>query len=368
MTSHGWRRMPTMLLAILLALAGSPALASTIAIQDIVDLKGQGSDRLWGIGLVVGLPGTGDDASSLPTLRKLARVLEHGAAPAGGLAELADSRSVAIVMVSVELPKTGIKAGDEFDALVHTMHSAESLEGGSLVLTAMTGPLPGQGVYAQASGRITIDGLVPTAGRITRGVRMVEDIDKPVIDASGVVTLHIRPPYAGWTTSHYIAMLINSDHFAEDGAPEPAIAIDDRTVRVTLPRVGLRDPAVYIAGMLALSFEPSVLDLPARVVVNQDRGTFVVTGNVAISPAIVSHNRLVVRTVTPPIAPTPENPEIRESSLTAVTTQDPEAPAMVEVEALLDALNRLDVPSAERIGILRQLHRVGALHAELIVE
>lgn len=351
---------------------GAGVARGNVTVQDLVRLEGYGASELWGIGLVTGLDGTGDGGDILPVARPLAKLLERGANPVPDLAELADSNAVALVMVTVPLPERGVKKGDELDAYVQTLYSASSLENGRLFITMLTGPLPGQGVYATASGEIVLEGTTATSGRVRLGARMIENVDKPVVSSRGTVTLNIMPRYGGWPAADLIASTINQDAqglFIEGMEIEPiAVARDERTVVVEIPDADLSRPSAFISSMLTITLDETLLELPARVVINEDAGSIVLTGNVTISPSVVSHRDLVVTTVTPEVAPTPQRPRVERGSATVVGTGDESEPAAARAADLLEALRALSVPVSDQIVILKQLHRGGQLHGELIFE
>ncbi len=88
----------------------------------------------------------------------------------------------------------------------------------------------------------------------------------------------------------------------------------------------------------------------ARVVVNPQQGTIIVTGEVEISPAIIAHKNLNVEIANPFV-------EVRNQD----GAQSPQ-----QLADLVNALNQLKVPTDDIIGILRELHYSGRLHAEFI--
>jgi len=342
---------------------------AAVSLQELVRLEGYGSDEIWGLGLVLGLEGTGDGGDMPANARPLAQLLERGGNALPELEELAKTRSAALVMVSAKLPEEGVKRGDVVDVQVTTMLTAKSLQGGRLFLAPLVGPMPGQGVFAMASGEVTLDGLTRTSGRVRGGARMIADIEKSVVTERGTIRLSIRPQYASWTTTTLIASQVNQDRrgFLTDDAQRLAIALDERTVEVRIPEPYLSDPSGFISDILKVQFDESLLALPARVIVNEARGQVAISGNVTFSPAAVSHANLVVTVVTPDIVPTPLNPRVESWSVTGVDTTG-DARSLAKLSDLMDALRQLEVPVRDQIAILHQLHKLGALHGEFIVE
>ena len=344
---------------------GSPAHGLTI--DDMTRLDGYGKSPLRGLGLVVGLDGTGDSPNG-PMLRQLAKFLENNGSPIPDLQELSNVKNIALVTVMCEIPEEGALRGDTFDASVELMFDASSLEGGRLYITPMMGPLPGQGVWAMAQGRISIEGDHKTAGRVRLGAQMIFDHSPQVLSKGGTLRLNIKPQYAGWATAELLANTINQDRkgFFETSA-DVARALDAKSVLVQVPGPDLASPGNFIGGILTITLDPSLLVLPAKVIVNGREGTIVVSGNVEISLAVISHENLVVTTVTPSVPPTLENPNVSAGSWQSIGTRG-DARSLAKLDDLLQAMKRLDVPVKSQIGILKKLHLGGHLHAEFIEE
>ncbi|NJL32277.1 MAG: flagellar basal body P-ring protein FlgI [Phycisphaerales bacterium] len=98
---------------------------------------------------------------------------------------------------------------------------------------------------------------------------------------------------------------------------------------------------------------------------NERTGTIVVTGDVQISPVIISHKGLTITTLTPPPQPSVLNPLREAHNFMAMDTEKRAANRLAD---LLTALNQLKVEAPDRIAILKELHRSGKLHAQLIME
>lgn len=346
------------------------ASVQAISLQEMTRLEGQGESTIWGLGFVIGLPGTGDSAETLPLARQLAKLLGAGGSPVPNLEELSDAQNIAMVMVTCTIPKEGARRGDKIDVHVQAWHAAESLEGGRLFITPMRGPTQATAqVYAFAEGPVVFDGPTRTSGRVRGGARISSDIKmESSISRTGTITLIIEPPYASWATSKLVASAINSERQGlEETAVDLARSIDDRSVRVLIPEAELSDPAAFIASIQDIRLDQSLLSMPARIIVNEANGTIIVTGHVEISPAVISHRDLVVTTIEPPRPVTPDNPAINQTSWTSLSVGASDR-QRARVQELLEAFKALDVSVADQIAILSKLRAVGALHAEFIVE
>lgn len=340
-------------------------------VRDVCRIKGQGSSVLQGLGLVVGLNGSGDSGEELVMARPLAAVLANNGLPIGDFEELASSQSVALVLVQCRTPKEGSQVDDRLDITVSVINSATSLEGGELYLTPLTGPYPGSPVFAMAAGPIELDGANPARGRVRGGAQITQGIHAaPIADSFELV---LETPFAGYQSAVHVAERIRDEHllrpsgFDEAAAELIAEPIDDRTIRVRIPPESRLHRAEFIADVMNTLIDPSQMKLPAQVIVNRESGAIVVTGDVRISLVAISHKNLVIRRITPEPEPTPANPVIETDRVVGLgtTPRDRERAAL---EDLLDAFKQLSVPVEDQIQILQMMHKTGRLHAELIID
>lgn len=380
-----WRL--TTRLGIAAVLATGPA-ALAVKIGDITHLQGSRTNRLSGMGLVIGLSGTGDGGKYGPAMRPLAQLHGRFANPVVSLEDLKNAKNVAIVQVDVTLPENGAREGDRVDVQVSSVGAAKSLAGGRLLLTPLVGPHPDdpRGVMALAAGPIQLeDQLTPTVGRIAKGATLEQDwihtfvapgrdLPEPIRSRGWVrleepyVTLLLDEPHAEWAMAYTIAQSINEESsIAEIGTgsahTQIAMAIDPHTVLVRVPETERANLAPFLARIESLQlFMPFT---EARVVVHRKSGSIVITGDVEISPAVVTYRGLTITTVLPETPPTAENPKVVERDFVAI---DPQRKGGAKLADLVDALSQLRVPPADRINIVEQLHRIGKLHATVIVE
>src|SRR4051794_36432551 len=143
-------------------------------LRNICRVKGQEENVLRGVGLVVGLAGTGE-ANDGPTMRSLARAMEIMGNPIpelpvgqpNGLKELEKIKNVALVMVTARVPATGARRGDKLDCRVSGING-KSLAGGRLAFAALQGPnTADKKIYATCEGPIHLEDVAaPLAGVI----------------------------------------------------------------------------------------------------------------------------------------------------------------------------------------------------------
>lgn len=338
--------------------------ANGVQIQDIVRLKGSESNKLVGMGLVVGLNGTGDGGKFAPAMRPLAEVIGRLIDSNVVAAELKDSKNVALVALTAVLPPEGVREGDQVAVQVASVGPAKSLKGGRLLMMPMTGPLKNSPVFAFAEGGVVIeDASTPTVGTIPNGAQLTRDVMARYIDAEGRITLIIDQANASWPVANTIASQINGV-MAPDG-PRIAKAVDQKNIVILVPPYQQQDPAQFISNILVTYLDPAFVSSGARVTINERTGTIVISGDVQVSPVIISHQGLTITTLTPEPEPTAFDPAIKTTDFVKM---DPDRRGGAKLEDLLAAFNQLKVPAQDRIEILKLMHASGKLHAELVLE
>ncbi len=346
--------------------------AAALQVQDVVRIKGSEQNKLVGMGLVVGLAGTGDGGKYLPAMRALARMINVMNDPNAIAAELRDAENVALVSITATLPAVGVREGDVVDVQVASIGPAESLAGGRLFMTPLTLMRRDSPIFAYAEGPVTIeDEDTPTVGRVAGGAQLVADVMTRLI-ADGRITLVIDEAKASWPTASYIATQINAISAPDrpDDVPDIARAIDQRNIVIDVPMWQREDLASFMSEILRAPLSPEFLNTEAKVVINERTGSIVMSGDVRISPVMISHAGLVITTLNPAPPPNPAEPRPIESHFVAM---DPEgrgesAPPGERLSDLVAAFNQLKVPAQDRIEIIKLMHRAGELHAKLIVE
>jgi flagellar P-ring protein precursor FlgI len=349
------RRPGWILIVLLLA---TPAQAVRIA--DITRISGQRSNILTGLGLVVGLKGTGDGGDFMPAMRPLASLLGNFSDPAS-IAELNNVSNVAVVSLAATVPANGVRDGDKIDVYVTSVGAASSLRGGRLFLSPMQGPIPGSGIFAAAQGAIVLeDPSMPTIGVIKAGCQMEVDLPAKIIE-NGQFSLIIDEPAASWTTANMIAKAINND--SDEVGEMIAVVQDPKIVIVTIPKSERAHPDSFISRVQRL--DVYLVATEARVTINDRTGTMIITGDVEISPVVISHKGLTITTVTPPPVPSVQRPLVATQGIVPLDTTNQGG---ARLQDLVKALDQLKVSSEDRIAIMKLLYGTGKLHAKLIME
>jgi flagellar P-ring protein FlgI len=334
-----------------------------LRVRDVCRVKGQEENTLHGLGLVVGLKGTGD-ANGTTTLRSLARMMElMGTRVAQGpdgaflLQEIKDAKNVALVFVTATVPAAGGRQGDVLNCTVANAMNAKSLSGGFLLMTPLLGPRPGSDrVYAFASGPVELpDGTQPLTGKVHNGCRLEEDFQN-VYTNDGKVTLVLDKNHASFQTAQDIADVLKNQPDFRDGssADEVAVARDQVNIEVKIPEKYAADPVLFVS--LLLNQRIYTTETVARVVVNERAGAIVIGANVEIGPVAVTHKNLVIE-VAPGI------------TVNEFVPLDPASNKQTtKLLALVEALNAVKVPTSDIIEIIKGLERNGQLYGQLIVE
>lgn len=325
-------------------------------LSSICRIKGQEENTLQGLGLVVGLNGTGDGGDFLPTIRSLATAMQLMGNPIGkgGPVELKNAKNIALVMVSAKVPAAGARQGDRIDCSVSSIGAAKSLEGGRLFLTPLQGPqVDSPRVYAIAEGAIQLDTANLTrSGRIHQGCRLEEDFYNPFVK-DNKITLVLEKSHARFQVAQEVAELINSQLSIQNGYEPVAVAVNQVNIEVVIPPQYRNEPVAFVAQVLSLPvIQPQT---EAVVVVNERTGSVVISGEVEIGAVVVSHKNLVIEAGA---APPAERFIGLESSPARATS----------LKSLVEALNAVKLPTADVIDIIKGLEKNGKLQGKLVIE
>ncbi len=344
-------------------------------IKDIVSIETIRDNQLVGLGLVVGLDGTGDTLRNVPyTTQQIAAMLERLGTNIKGVDMKPEN--IATVMVTATLPAFA-RSGTRIDVNVASAGDAEDLRGGVLLVTPLTGA-DGE-IYAVAQGSVAIAGFsaggdasgtqqgVPTSGRISNGAIIEREIGFELNELNAVkLSLH-NPDL---TTASRVAMAIN----AFKGMPV-AEALDPSTVQIIRP-AGVDGTMVsLLTDIEQLEIRP---DQYAKVIIDERTGIIVMGNNVTISPLAVAHGNLTI-TITemaevsqPGALSRGGNTEVVPRTLVDVDDGAKKRRlAMLNrattLQELVDGLNALGFGPRDMITILQAIKAAGAMQAELQV-
>ena len=376
-------------LFLILTLVITPVHADRI--KDLTDVAGVRSNQLLGFGIVSGLSGTGDGKDLPITAQALKTLLSGMGVSVDGpvtdfdlgdqMATLAAQNAkkevkvenLASVMVTAEIPPFA-KPGQRIDVSVSAIGVAESLRGGTLIMTQLRG-IDGE-TYAVAQGALTVSGVsadaagssiqigVPTAGRIPNGATVERMVESPFGSAEHIV-LNIRE--ADFSTATAITQAVNVAF--GDGT---AKALDGVSVAITAPADSSQRVS-FLSMIENLDVSPG--EAAARVVINSRTGTVVINRNVRVTAAAVTHGTISVSisATNEVIQPGP----FSEGQTVGVQNADIEItegnnPMFlfqpgVDLREIVDAVNQVGASPSSLIAILEVLKTSGSLRAELVV-
>ena len=281
-------------------------------------------------------------------------------------------QNIAAVIVTADLPAFE-RPGSKIDVTVSSIGDATRLQGGVLVQTPLVGPdgntyaiarfpvLEGFSAGNDATG-VTVNH--PTVGRIANGgivERAVVTGVPQVVD-----TLDLELDRTDFTNVGRVAQAVNEAF----GRPI-ALALDGRSVRMSLPLDYRKRPVEFIVAVEAVSVE---MDSKAKVVVNERTGTVIIGSDVTISPVSISHGNLSIQIETQFNVSQPQ--PFSQGQTVVIPDQKVKAQEQksnfvtllgnnATVEDLIRVLNALGVTPRDTIAILEALKSAGALQAEL---
>lgn len=368
------RRLALGLLAALACLAAPAAAAAQSRIKDIAEVEGVRDNMLIGYGLVVGLNGTGDSLRNAPfTRQSLESMLERLGVNTRNTN--LNTKNVAAVMVTANLPPFA-RQGSRIDVTVSALGDADSLLGGTLLVTPLLGA-DGE-VYAVSQGPIAVSGFsaggaaasvikgTPTAGRISNGAIVERELGFQLA-AMKSINISLRNP--DLTTARRIAQAINT--FAGSPIARP---LDPGTVMLTVPPNRENDIVGLLTDIEQLLVQPDQL---AKVVIDERSGTIVMGENVRISTVAIAQGNLTIRVTETPQVSQP-NPFSATGETTVVPRTEIEVeenaqrrlavlPASVTLQELVNGLNALGIGPRDMIAILQAIKAAGALQADIEV-
>lgn len=358
-------------IAVLACCAAAEA-AVSVRIKDMARLQLGQEIHLTGLGLIIGLEGTGDGRQASFTLRMLANMMNRMQLKIDP--NRIRVRNVAAVSATATLSPYHHR-GSRIDVQVASLGDASTLQGGTLLRTPLMGP-DGQ-VYVQVQGSISIGGFnlggfgagsvqknhtvvgnIPNGGLVTSEMERLQDM-------SGHIELLLYE--ADWTTAARTAWAID-EYFGEFGL---ASAVDAGTVHIRVDPE-LNDPQLLTEFLADIEKVTVVPDLRARVVVNERTGTVVIGENVSVSAVALSHGSLKLKIP----GDTAGAGDLFGGGVEVVEEPDHLHPminsfdvgAMPTVRELVRNLNALGVTPRDLISILQSLKTAGALRADLIIQ
>jgi flagellar P-ring protein precursor FlgI len=354
---------------------GCFAEGNKVRVKDVTHIDGIRENQLVGYGIVVGLPGTGDNSvstqiSSMAMLKNLGTVIDNAN-------DIKKGNTAAVIITAMVPPF--VRNGDKIDVTVSSLADAASLEGGVLIQTQLVAP-NGE-VVAVAQGPVSVGGVsagalgsnsntnntmartsITTSGRIPNGAIIERDISTNIGDETGLKLVLNKPDF---TMAAKLAEVVS-------GSIASAKAIDAGTVSVIIPQRFNDDRIKFISLLENLTINSA--DSVAKIVVNERTGTIVIGSEVKLLPAAVAHGNLTVTITTTNEVSQPNEMasvgQTQKNSNTQIKINKErgsliEVPANANLSELVRALNSIGVTPVDLISILQALKAAGSLQATL---
>jgi len=343
-------------------------------IKDLASIQGVRDNQLLGYGLVVGLDGSGDQTTQTPfTIQSITSMLANmGVTLPPGTGTSMMLKNVAAVTVTATLPPFA-RPGQAIDVTVSSIGNAQSLSGGTLVMTPLKGA-DGQ-VYAMAQGNLLVGGVGAASGgakvqvnhlsvgRIPAGAT-VERAVQTVLGQGDYINLELNA--TDFTTATRLVETINRELSPDQ---EIAVALDGRMIKVRAPDGNAR--VAFISQVENLQIDPAHGE--ARVIINARTGSVIMNQAVALDNCAISHGNLTVIINTDTSVSQPNALSGGETVQTAKTTIDVKADngkivllkQGVTLSDVVKALNSIGATPQDLLAILQAMKSAGALRAEL---
>jgi flagellar P-ring protein precursor FlgI len=338
-----------------------------------VTIGGAPSNQVVGYGLVVGLPGTGDQTTQVPyTQQALTNMLSHEGITLPKTAFMQPNDVASVIVTAVVPPYAQV--GSALRATVAAAGNATSLAGGVLLATPLRG---GNGlIYGQAQGSLLVSGFAagasgsslrtntPTVGQLEGGAILSRPIPTSS-DDKGRMDLLLREPSFG--NAALIAQAINK-HF---GAGTADAVSPGMVSLANVERAG--GSVAFVAGVLDTAIKPETQE--PTVVVDAQSGTIVMGAGVELGPAVVSHGNLTVQiqTYNAVSQPAPfsngQTVGVQNSTINAQHDRSHvvSLPHATTLDQVAHALNAVGATPEDLVAIVEALKEAGALKARLKV-
>jgi flagellar P-ring protein precursor FlgI len=344
----------------------------SVRIKDIARFRGVRGNTLMGIGVVVGLKGTGDtrkNPQSAAAIANYMKSLGQDVNPA-----LIEPKNCAVVFVRAELPPFATN-GQIMDVTVASAGDAQSLQGGLLLRSELYAIGDKETVYAVGEGQVSIGGFGASSGGSSQSVGFLTSgrVPSGAIVEQGAPTklvydgkMYIELADADLTSANRIQEAINKRY--PDFAAE---AENGGTIAVSLPK-GMS----AVQAMSRLEEINVMVDNAAVIVINEKTGSIAIGGNVKIAPVAIASGSISVK-IEESISVSQPNPFAKGDTVVIgnqkVSADQGEADIAVvapntTVADLARIFQELRLKASDIINILQILRQQGALKARLVIQ
>lgn len=300
------------------------SLLGIVRIKDIATFRGAMDGQFFGIGIVVGLNGTGDDGYSYsPTILNMFE--KYGASiPKEDL----KSTNTALVMVLADIPAY-YKVGMKIDVYLYAVGNAKSIENGYLLKTDLFGS--DDNIYVSAEGQVAPldenDYRFKVNGKIQNGGTIIKEIPQNIFK-SEILTITLKP-------FEFLSASVVTDAINKKFGRNIAETYDKTAIKLKIPEEFKHDLIGFLSVIEEIEVIPSQVPL---IVIKSDNSEILYGGTEKVKDITYMTG-------------------IYEINVKNNST----------VSDLIRALKIVGLTPEKIIDILLYFHSIGAIEAEIVV-
>ena len=300
------------------------SLLGIVRIKDIATFRGAMDDQFFGIGIVVGLNGTGDDGYSYsPTILNMFE--KYGASiPKEDL----KSTNTALVMVLADIPAY-YKVGMKIDVYLYAVGNAKSIENGYLLKTDLFGS--DDNIYVSAEGQVAPldenNHRFKVNGKIQNGGTIIKEIPQNIFK-SEILTITLKP-------FEFLSASVVTDAINKKFGRNIAETYDKTAIKLKIPEEFKHDLIGFLSVIEEIEVIPSQVPL---IVIKSDNSEILYGGTEKVKDITYMTG-------------------IYEINVKNNST----------VSDLIRALKIVGLTPEKIIDILLYFHSIGAIEAEIVV-
>jgi flagellar P-ring protein precursor FlgI len=343
----------------LLLLIFSLALEAT-KIKDVSSIVGVRENQVIGYSLVVGLKKTGDGTTSKFTLQSIANMLK--AMNIDMNAADIKSKNVAAVVVTAKIGAF-TRQGDKLDVTVSSIGDAQSLQGGTLLMTPLKG-VDGK-IYALAQGPVSIGGKNergagadshPTAGLVYGGGMIEREIDVDIAHQQ-YATLSLKD--SNFENAVAVQKAINASYNSQI-----AVALDSRTIKLQRPTNQTMVEFLSKVENIDMNYTPE-----SKIVINERTGTIIAGVDIEVKPVVITQGDITIKIKPSAQAESPTGAVKLDNDLVIGLNQNEvyTKTGTTTVANIVRSLQKLGATPKAIISILEAMKSAGSISAELEV-
>jgi flagellar P-ring protein precursor FlgI len=269
------------------------------------------------------------------------------------------SKNVAAVVVTATM-KPFARQGDMFDIVVSSIGDAQSLEGGTLLMTPLKG-VDGK-IYALAQGSVSIGGRNergggashPTTGTVFDGGFIEREIQIDMFNQE-YATLSLKE--SGFKNAVAVQKAVNAYYNTQ-----VAVAMDSRSIKLQRPQN--RSMIEFLAEVqeLEINYEPE-----NKIIINERTGTIVAGVDIQIKPIILTHGDITIKIVEQENLSNPAGAMTVDQNLVIGLNENEiyTKTGTTTVANLVRSLQQLGATPKDIISILEAMKSAGSISADL---